>query len=1697
MMVVCVFVATGAVATSYFVSKIQPSEAAVSSWQDIASTAWLNTSDARYASYQGAVGSDYDNAYLIKTEEELAAIGSAQPRMYIKLAPDKGYFDLSGHDWVSVELVGGVDKPTAISIDGQGFQIKNANVIGYNTITLPMDSSIDSTPADDALLTGVGFFGVTSNVNLLDIELVDPTITKIGHYDHYPDGEPQAYAIGTLLGIGHDTFLRSPHIIDPHVTINIIDYDYDYLLSNIMIGGIAGYMYKSTLARGVVNGGIITNDEGGYEAVSLAFGGAVGYNYDSAIINTCTDTNMAEIISREYAYNNRAIGGLVGLTSSTETALIQNNYCLLNSCSHTTIDIYTSGRLYDWGGWYSGIGGIAGVVINDDVVNNYFDGEINIYDLQHTTYAVGILFGFIRDSVLDDTSSTPYSIKHNFYSQSAIEYPAVGYIYDTDIIDYHGAQFSSWSELKDLLNAGTEEVKNVAAAHTDIAEQFKDQPVNVSDWFESDGVDDCGPTGAPIPIRISQPVDITNPNQYVTYNGATQTLSVITKDVAVGARRYRFVLNCTNVSGVNVNAYGDGSGGSITAVYAAGLDGVLGSSDDIERPVAIFSQLTYSCPNLIINAKPITLAPKDKSKEYDGTALALDAEDYDVTAGGTATGEQISSIGYNYSTVAAPVDVGGSNANIASVVIKKGATDTTSNYTVTKSATSKLTITSRPISIRPKYREKVYDGTPLTAIEYEITSSKGVVNSDEIGSVNYTSDNSLVNVGEAASRVSSVTITKKTGGADVSGNYSITKETNLLKITAKPITLKAGDASKVYDGTALTANTYSITAGGLADNETIANADVVYAGTQTNAGSSPSSLTVDIKKDNTVTTGNYNIFYQTGILTVSKRAVTIKPNDRTKEYDGAALTANELTATNLVSNDSVAANYSGAQTDAGSSFSSIEVTAISNTGGDVTANYEITTQTGNLTVTARPISLKPNDATKEYDGESLRPSSYTITSGTLAGSESITNIYFTNDSTQTNAGTKNDAAIETVIIKRGANNVSHNYDIDTSTTGILTVTQRPLTLEPNDATKIYDGTALTANAYSIKAGTLVNGEEITNVSYGGAQTNVGINHATISSVTIKRGENNVSSNYAINTTAIGTLTVTARPITVRPSSAEKVYDGTALTATAYTIQNGSLANGESIVAVSYTGAPIDVGIYDNSGVVIDAIEKDSNHADVTTNYAITYQTGALAITPRPITVTPNSVEKVYDGTALTASTLSATNIAIGDSVTGASYTGSQTNVGSSLSETTITAITNTRGNAINNYTITYNKGTLTVTSRAINLKPSYAEKVYDGTELTATSYTMQSGSLANGESVTNIYYTGSQTNVGESTSQIETVVIKKDGEITNSNYYINIDEVGILKITARPLVLVPNDKSKVYDGTPFAADTYSIEGGSLAEGEHIASVSYIGSQIDVGVGNSSISVVIIQREKNDVTFNYALDIDALGVLAVAAREITVTPKPATKVYDGTPLLATAYDITSGTLAENEMIDGDIYEGEQINVGISSSEIKELAVFNNDEEDVSSNYLINYEPSILEITAREIALKPVDIAKTYDGTPLIANEYEITDGDLAVGDYIETATVTYSGSQTEVGDSSSRVETLAIYNQNGKDMTANYAIKQLVGLLSVAPVIMVPNTGNGALINDNLLTDHVTVWLLIATATTATIIGAMMIWIKVSPRKKKL
>ena len=601
----------------------------------------------------------------------------------------------------------------------------------------------------------------------------------------------------------------------------------------------------------------------------------------------------------------------------------------------------------------------------------------------------------------------------------------------------------------------------------------------------------------------------------------------------------------------------------------------------------------------------------------------------------------------------------------------------------------------------------------------------------------------------------------------------------------------------------------------------------------------------------------------------AKRSVTFRVTDVSGEYKGSPYVPSEYTISSgsLAEGHTVSSVvYSGQQTLPGVSTGSAAFTISDAEGNDVTDSYDVSVINCSITVSARgekqPLTVTFSDAEKEYDGSSDVSAAYSVTDGALLGSDRLSAGSITGSIT--GVGTGSVSGSFTVL--NGESDVSENYDI-TVIAGTLNVKHRAIVLTADSAEKDYDGKPLTKNSFSVTSGTLVSGHTIS-ATVAGSQTQAGssANKIDPASVKVMDGDRDVTAQYGIRL-ADGTLTVrgpaSTTALTITMKSAEKVYDGTALTSKDYEITSGSLLSGDKLVIGTVTGGQTDVG----ESSVTAAFTVKRGEDDVTAFYTLTVVPGKLTVKPRDITLTAASASKIYDGRALTRDSF---KIISGELVKGhkltAGVSGSQTEIGSSANVVIKTSIkiTDGSGNDVaKNYNVTTAAGTLTVSRdpvTPITLSVGDASKIYDGKpfRFLSSDVKVTSGSLPSGYRIEATFNPEAPTDAGRYEVTIKNVTIRNaSGADVTSQFNISRAK-GTLTITERPLTIETKAANKVYDGTALTErSTPNITG--RVEG-HQVTLRITGSQTKVGSSDNTVSDVKITDKESgaDVTKNYAI-----------------------------------------------------------------------------------------------------------------------------------------------------------------------------------------------------------------------------------------------
>ena len=288
------------------------------------------------------------------------------------------------------------------------------------------------------------------------------------------------------------------------------------------------------------------------------------------------------------------------------------------------------------------------------------------------------------------------------------------------------------------------------------------------------------------------------------------------------------------------------------------------------------------------------------------------------------------------------------------------------NYSFATGATANFTINKKDASVTPNDDSKTY-GAADPAFTGTLT---GFLAADGV-SATYSRT-----AGETVAG-SPYTISATLAPAGVLGNYDITYNTASFMITARPVTVRAKDATKVYgspDPTFLIELFGGTTLGG---------SDTLGAlGTPSFTFTPASPVNVGSYRINVggLSNSNYDISYaqdeDRGVFTITKKDASVTPAAKTKVY-GQADPALTGTLSGFLAADGVIATYSrtAGETVAGSPYT---ISATLSPAG-VLGNYDIAYDTANFTITRKAASVTPDAKSK------ILGAADPVLTGTLSG----------------------------------------------------------------------------------------------------------------------------------------------------------------------------------------------------------------------------------------------------------------------------------------------------------------------------------------------------------------------------------------------------------------------------------------------------------------------------------------------------------------------------------------------------------------------------------------------------------------------------------------------------------------------------------------------------------------------------------------
>ena len=858
-----------------------------------------------------------------------------------------------------------------------------------------------------------------------------------------------------------------------------------------------------------------------------------------------------------------------------------------------------------------------------------------------------------------------------------------------------------------------------------------------------------------------------------------------------------------------------------------------------------------------------------------------------------------------------------------------------------------------------------------------------------------------------------------------------------------PLTIKAKDASKTYDGQPLTQPDFTVE--GLVNGDTKENftLSMTAASTITNAGSTPNEIDEStVKYNGGAIPSYYNVSYKPGTLTVTpvtdKVTVTVTENSAEHTYDGnehsvkgyASMTADNTLydVTKSVKATETAA-WTAKGTDAGEYPVGVAAGDFENTNKNFT-NVAFKIVDGVLKInpiTENTITITANSASKIYDGTPLTNNGFTFTKDVLVEGDVLTAVV---EGSATNVGDPGVNKVTSYVVTRGNKDVTGNYTFTDSVDGKLTINKRTVTLTSETASKEYDGTPLTKPEVAVTGDGFVAGE-VSDITATGSVTFVHEGEVT-NTITYTTGEKFNADNYTI-TKNEGKLSITKREgegktITVIAANGEKVYDGTPLTNNGFT-HVGALVEGDVLTAV-VEGSQTDVGVGDN---VVRSYKVMRGDVNVTTSYTFTDSVkGALTVTLRDVTFTGESKSLPYTGGMQSITGITQSGLVEGHRYEGLTYKAEGQNVDSydgAFSGDVV--IKDAQGNDVTkNYNVTKTPGKLTITNASftVTFTGENAEKIYNGKEQSITGITV--AGLKTGHRYEGLTYEAKGTDKGEYVGAFTgTVKILDENNVDVTENYAITQTPGKLTITAvetEVVVTIEGDKKAfTYDGTEHSAKNYKVVRISN-ELYKEKDFTFTGTAEVKGTNANTYPMGLKEGNFQNTSNNFknVRFVVTDGELVINKRPVKVTAEKLEYAYNyANPVAHPAEGVARCTveaangnrgLLAGDALNADVlYDGQstQTLIGVYQAVAQIAAAkITNADGDVTANYTIEKVDSTLTIKGND----PIDPGK--ETTSVQTNytvgdviEYKITVKNVSKD---EATNVVVTDSMAEIQDSAS-------------------------------------------------------------------------------------
>ena len=564
---------------------------------------------------------------------------------------------------------------------------------------------------------------------------------------------------------------------------------------------------------------------------------------------------------------------------------------------------------------------------------------------------------------------------------------------------------------------------------------------------------------------------------------------------------------------------------------------------------------------------PLTITANSNSWEYDGTAHSDNGYTLNINGG-----SDIAVTGSNYTFEngdVLTVTISGSVTNVSespvtntitNVKVMRGTTDMTAHYETSDRHNGELTITKRPVTVNVTGHTlaSVYDGTEKSVSGYDLICSDALFNT---GTVTYTGTSSLSSTNVCDQAMSLAAANFATSNTNFNPTFTIVSDGHLT-ITKRQVTVTADDQAFEYDGQVHNA-TATFTPSNFANAADEAHVSITVSGSIQYPTQSPVTKQIEsVVFDNATVGNNYEVTRVNGKLTMDYGTpidLTITSLGDTWTYDGTAHSKNGFTYRknstdyNSLSNsieingshgDIITITLGTQVTDVTAGTpNTIASYTIKNGTVDVRSKYHVLLGTNNLVVNPKAATITAKSHTWDYDGYAHSDNGYTVTG--MVGSDTLT---ATIEGTITAPGTvANRVTAYSMTIGQASNYSFTLNDGELKVNNRTDADRIPLIITANSDTKMYDGTALTADGYDL----LYDSQHYT-VGSNGTYDFINGDRLYVDI----QGSNTDNFDVTFQIVSDGQLTITpitdAITVTITGNNLTRIYDGNAHTVTGYT-----------------------------------------------------------------------------------------------------------------------------------------------------------------------------------------------------------------------------------------------------------------------------------------------------------------------------------------------------------------------------------------------------------------------------------------------------------------------------------------------------------------------------------------------------------------